>query len=138
MSAEAHRNLPNKNVNNIFSVSVFVVALLKERMYQLRNRYNLEKRKVETMRNDGVANPRSTWPLFNNLSFLDGHIRPRKSYKSMLRRSSTDRPSMPQLKRSYQNDHAVAMQQIMQIKYEEGSHQSDENDVVMYQSGYDS
>lgn len=55
-------------------------------MNQLRNRYNLEKRKVDLQRADGQVNARSTWPLFDHLQFLDGHIRPRKSYKAMVRR----------------------------------------------------
>lgn len=126
------------------------VMLLKDRMYQLRNRYNLEKRKVETLRNEGVANARSTWPLFSNLKFLDGHIRPRKSYKSLMRRSSIEQPHQQQQQartRQMLNDqldegakvhyNSAALQQMMQIKYEDsGSHHGD-NDVVMYQSGYD-
>lgn len=54
-------------------------------MYQLRNRYNLEKRKIETTKSDSCPVPKSTWPLFYHLNFLDGHIRPRKSYKSMMK-----------------------------------------------------
>lgn len=54
-------------------------------MFQLRNRYNLEKRKVEMQ--DGDPNAKSTWPLFDRMSFLEGHIRPRKSYKSIMNRS---------------------------------------------------
>lgn len=59
-------------------------------MYQLRNRYNLEKRKVESLRNEGIRSPKSSWPLFAHLTFLDGHIRPRKSYKSMMKRCKDD------------------------------------------------
>ncbi len=59
------------------------VNILKDRMYQLRNRYNLEKRKLQSMQDDGVTNPKSMWPLFHNLNFLNGHIRQRKSYKMM-------------------------------------------------------
>lgn len=54
-------------------------------MFQLRNRYNLEKRKVEMQ--DGDPNAKSTWPLFDHMTFLEGHIRPRKSYKSIMNRS---------------------------------------------------
>lgn len=71
-------------------VLYFAVVLLKDRIYQLRNRYNLEKRKVESLRLDGVNDAKSSWPLFGYLTFLDGHIRPRKSYKSMMRRSMHD------------------------------------------------
>lgn len=36
---------------------------------------------------DGDPNAKSTWPLFDRMSFLEGHIRPRKSYKSIMSRS---------------------------------------------------
>lgn len=55
-------------------------------MNQLRNRYNLEKRKVDLQKADGYSNARSTWPLFEHLRFLDSHIRPRKSYKALGRK----------------------------------------------------
>lgn len=54
-------------------------------MLQLRNRYNLEKRKIESMRNETCQNPKSSWVLFRYLSFFDGHIKQRRSYK-MLRK----------------------------------------------------
>lgn len=57
--------------------------ILKDRMYQLRNRYNLEKRKLQAMRDEGIINPKPMWPLYHNLNFLSGHIRQRKSYKMM-------------------------------------------------------
>lgn len=60
--------------------------MLKDRMNQLRNRYNLEKRKVIAMKDDGIRNPKTSWPLFVHLRFLDNHIRPRKSYKGMMRK----------------------------------------------------
>lgn len=112
--------------------------LLKDRIYQLRNRYNLEKRKVEALRSEGLVQACSTWPLFNNLTFLDGHIRPRKSYKSMMRRSSVDRrhsqhDGLDESKMHYAN--AAALQQMVEIKYEQGG--NDDNDVVLYHSGYD-
>lgn len=66
--------------------------MLKDRMYQLRNRYNLEKRKVLAMKDEGIRNPKSSWPLFGNLSFLDNHIRPRKSYKGMMRKKDGSYP----------------------------------------------
>ncbi|KAJ6649727.1 hypothetical protein Bhyg_04966 [Pseudolycoriella hygida] len=62
------------------------VSMLKDRMNQLRNRYNLEKRKVVAMKDDGIRNAKTSWPLFSNLRFLDNHIRPRKSYKGMMRK----------------------------------------------------
>lgn len=57
--------------------------VLKDRMYQLRNRYNLEKRKLQSLRDEGMQNPKSMWPLYHNLNFLSGHIKQRKSYKMM-------------------------------------------------------
>lgn len=55
-------------------------------MNQLRNRYNLEKRKIMSLKDDGIRNPKTSWPLFQHLGFLDNHIRPRKSYKGMMRK----------------------------------------------------
>lgn len=54
-------------------------------MLQLRNRYNLEKRKLETSRCEASPNPKSPWPLYKYLLFFDGHIKQRRSYK-MLRK----------------------------------------------------
>lgn len=42
------------------------------------------------MKNEGIHHPKSSWPLFRHLTFLDGHIRPRKSYKSMMKRNVKD------------------------------------------------
>lgn len=69
-----------------FSCVCFTVNRVRDRVNQLRNRYNLEKRKVDLQRVSGHSNARSTWLLFDHLRFLDGHIRPRKSYKAMARR----------------------------------------------------
>jgi hypothetical protein len=68
---------------NIAKKLGYKVNNVKDRMYQLRNRYNLEKRKLQSMREDGILNPKPVWPLFHNLNFLSGHIRQRKSYKMM-------------------------------------------------------
>lgn len=54
-------------------------------MLQLRNRYNLEKRKLEGTRSESCPNPKSPWPLYKYLLFFDGHIKQRRSYK-MLRK----------------------------------------------------
>lgn len=62
-----------------------LAEILKDRMLQLRNRYNLEKRKLEGTRSDACPNPKSPWPLFKFLLFFDGHIKQRRSYK-MLRK----------------------------------------------------
>lgn len=61
----------------------FSVEILKDRMLQLRNRYNLEKRKIETMRSESCPNPKSTWALYKYLLFFDGHIKQRRSYKML-------------------------------------------------------
>lgn len=52
-------------------------------MLQLRNRYNLEKRKIEGMRTQTSPNPKSSWPLYKYLLFFDGHIKQRRSYKML-------------------------------------------------------
>lgn len=67
------------------------VALLKDRMLQLRNRYNLEKRRLENLAEeypDKII--QSQWPLYDHLHFLSDHIRPRRSYKRMLTRPSNE------------------------------------------------
>jgi len=64
----------------------YEVTMLKDRMYQLRNRYNLEKRKIIAMKDEGIRSAKSSWHLFEKLRFLDNHIRPRKSYKGMMRK----------------------------------------------------
>ncbi|XP_030078702.1 uncharacterized protein LOC111596676 isoform X2 [Drosophila hydei] len=55
------------------------VSILRDRMITLRNRYNIEKRRVE---NNALPNSASQWPLYDNLSFLSDHIRTRRSYKT--------------------------------------------------------
>lgn len=52
-------------------------------MLQLRNRYNLEKRKIEGCRTETSPNPKSSWPLYKYLLFFDGHIKQRRSYKML-------------------------------------------------------
>lgn len=68
---------------NTDSSDPFSVEILKDRMLQLRNRYNLEKRKIETMRSEACPNPKSTWALYKYLLFFDGHIKQRRSYKML-------------------------------------------------------
>lgn len=69
-----------KNISRILG---YEPNILKDRMYQLRNRYNLEKRKLQSLRDEGITNPKPMWPYYHNLNFLSGHIRQRKSYKAM-------------------------------------------------------
>ncbi|XP_055907070.1 uncharacterized protein LOC129942239 [Eupeodes corollae] len=53
-------------------------------MIQIRNKYHLEKKRLETQRND---NPKgfaeSKWPLFELLGFLQEHIPVRRSFRTM-------------------------------------------------------
>uniref|UniRef100_A0A1A9WJK1 MADF domain-containing protein n=1 Tax=Glossina brevipalpis TaxID=37001 RepID=A0A1A9WJK1_9MUSC len=63
----------------------FDVSILKDRMLQLRNRYNLEKRRLEQLREENPSKPiESPWPLYEHLHFLSDHIRARRSYKKMV------------------------------------------------------
>ncbi|XP_036330698.1 uncharacterized protein LOC118742602 isoform X1 [Rhagoletis pomonella] len=57
------------------------VAIVKNRMVQLRNRYNLEKRRVEMLQ-DQYNDPSITsqWPMYNYLTYLGGHIKARRSF----------------------------------------------------------
>lgn len=103
-------------------------------MYQLRNRYNLEKRKVESMRNDGVPGPKSSWPLFQNLTFLDGHIRPRKSYKSMMKRNMHDDDDGDYMPSSAVAAAMASAMPMLEIKYER--HESDDVSEL-YQCEYE-
>lgn len=81
------------------------MSRVRDRINQLRNRYNLEKRKVDLQKADGYANACSTWPLFEHLRFLDSHIRPRKSYKALGRKP---RPvGRPRRNEFYKNDSYV-------------------------------
>ncbi|XP_037948302.1 transcription factor Adf-1 [Teleopsis dalmanni] len=61
------------------------VSLLKDRMLQLRNRFNLEKRRLENLREEHPGRIiESPWPLFAELGFLNDHIRSRRSYKRLM------------------------------------------------------
>ncbi|KAM7360965.1 jing interacting gene regulatory 1 isoform 1-T4 [Cochliomyia hominivorax] len=63
----------------------FDVSILKDRILQLRNRYNLEKRRLEQLREeDPYKSYESPWPLYDHLHFLSDHIRARRSYKKMM------------------------------------------------------
>ncbi|XP_002017442.2 uncharacterized protein LOC6592054 [Drosophila persimilis] len=55
------------------------VSVLKERMLNLRNRYNIEKRRIES---GGLSAQYSQWPQFESLHFLANHIRSRRSFKN--------------------------------------------------------
>ncbi|XP_065354397.1 putative cyclin-dependent serine/threonine-protein kinase DDB_G0272797/DDB_G0274007 [Calliphora vicina] len=63
----------------------FDVSILKDRILQLRNRYNLEKRRIEQLREENpYKSYDSPWPLYEHLHFLSEHIRARRSYKKMM------------------------------------------------------
>ncbi|KAI8129883.1 hypothetical protein CVS40_1000 [Lucilia cuprina] len=63
----------------------FDVSILKDRILQLRNRYNLEKRRLEQLREENpFKSYESPWPLYEHLHFLSDHIRARRSYKKMM------------------------------------------------------
>lgn len=108
---------------------------MRERVNQLRNRYNLEKRKVDLQKAEGFPNASSTWPLFGYLRFLDGHIRPRKSYKAMGRQKrpvgrprrdyayNVARYSMHSER--YTNPMALQVQQHQQLQKEQSEALSD-------------
>lgn len=72
-------------MNLILKIFSFIsVSLLKDRMLQLRNRYNLEKRRLEQIREENPGKTvESPWPLYEMLHFLSDHIRARRSYKRM-------------------------------------------------------
>lgn len=52
-------------------------SVVKNRLFQLRNRYNVEKRRMEL--NPATYDGESTWPLYKSISFLIefGKTRPR-------------------------------------------------------------
>lgn len=98
----------------------FVDKILRDRMFQLRNRYNLEKRKVEMMVQDGETDAKSTWPLFEYMTFLDGHIRPRKSYKSIMNRSVDVNPHSSQhqhIGHHHQNHHMNSNNSVLMPRH---------------------
>lgn len=149
--------------NKLYSFYSEIVNRVRDRINQLRNRYNLEKRKVDIQKSEGFSNARSTWPLFDNLRFLDGHIRPRKSYKCMGITRRTRPPGRPRRQRNYmiygeesqpaQYANPVALQhQGVHIKYEHDANNSNAtglgtsssatggsgHEPTMYHSGYES
>ncbi|XP_037816417.1 uncharacterized protein LOC119606844 [Lucilia sericata] len=55
--------------------------LVKTRMLQLRNRFNLEKRRVEAMKEQQPQNSvTSQWSLYDRLSFLSDYVKTRRPY----------------------------------------------------------
>lgn len=60
------------------------VSIVKDRMVQIRNKYHLEKKRLETLRTDNPkSNAESKWPLYEQLSFLSDHIPIRRSFRTM-------------------------------------------------------
>lgn len=142
---------------SMYFVCFSTVNRVRDRVNQLRNRYNLEKRKVDLQKAEGYSNARSSWPLFEHLRFLDGHIRPRKSYKALGR---PPRPvGKPRRNNFYKNesfimynDHSASLysnpitlqqqphpqlQQSVQVKTEPGLNKSNDNESAAYRSEYD-
>lgn len=56
------------------------VSIVKNRMVQIRNKYHLEKKRIETTKGGGGE---SKWPLYDQLSFLSEHIPIRRSFRTM-------------------------------------------------------
>uniref|UniRef100_A0A336LJ87 CSON007380 protein n=1 Tax=Culicoides sonorensis TaxID=179676 RepID=A0A336LJ87_CULSO len=83
----------NEAWENIAQKLGYRASILRDRMLQLRNRFNLEKRKLEAVRNETGQNSVSTWPLFETMQFLEGHIRPRKSYKMIMKEMLYKKPN---------------------------------------------
>uniref|UniRef100_A0A905ATH8 MADF domain-containing protein n=1 Tax=Glossina morsitans morsitans TaxID=37546 RepID=A0A905ATH8_GLOMM len=75
-------------------------------MLQLRNRYNLEKRRLEQLREENPSKPiESLWPLYEHLHFLSDHIRARRSYKKMVPLQSQQQQQQQQQKQDLQQRH---------------------------------
>lgn len=49
-------------------------------MLQLRNRFNLEKRRVEAMKEHQSSLATSQWSLYERLSFLSNYVKTRRPY----------------------------------------------------------
>ncbi|ALC46966.1 jigr1, partial [Drosophila busckii] len=90
------------------------VSLLRERMITLRNRYNIEKRRVE---NSGIAI--SQWPLYDNLSFLSEHIRSRRTYKPQSREGDDDEEPYDVDNESQSNGHMKSIKHEFDPDFDE-------------------
>jgi len=118
-------------------------------MLQLRNRYNLEKRKLESLKSDTCPNPKSSWVLFKYLLFFDGHIKQRRSYK-MLRKiengeaprrtSRKEQQSVPSSSNDsfFHNDismiSSIMRERENEIKSEQDDDDDDSNDVRLVEA----
>lgn len=111
-----------------FTIFIPIVSILRERMITLRNRYNIEKRRVE---NSSLSSSivGSQWPLFDNLSFLSEHIRSRRSYK-MQSKSLDGRPEEDEDEEHFDVDDmtSVSNDVVKDIKHEFESGEYDETD----------
>ncbi|KAG4078039.1 hypothetical protein HA402_002090 [Bradysia odoriphaga] len=123
--------------NNIARKLGYDAHILKDRMYQLRNRYNLEKRKMKSLQDEGIASPRAVWPLYNSLDFLNGHIKQRKSYK-MVRsisggpgfRGFTKEEGRYRIARPYFMNQSIEIkEEILDEMYEEHGNRNDTKDT---------
>lgn len=95
-------------------------------MITLRNRYNIEKRRVE---NSSLTSSivGSQWPLFDNLSFLSEHIRSRRSYK-MQSKSLDGRADEDEDEEHFDVDDMTNLSNEVNIKHELDSGEYDETD----------
>ncbi|XP_067635589.1 uncharacterized protein jigr1 isoform X2 [Eurosta solidaginis] len=119
------------------------VSLLKDRMLQLRNRYNLEKRRVEQLREENPGqHVDSPWPLFNHLHFLSEHIRPRRSYRSLIPRHSShandsgddDDEQTPQPPRRTQPQRYAAIRRVRDSLSDDNDDDSPDNGCTIINS----
>lgn len=59
-------------------------SIVKDRMIQIRNKYHMEKKRLETLKHeDPHSSAESKWPLYNQLAFLSEHIPIRRSFRAM-------------------------------------------------------
>ena len=62
-------------------ILIITANLAKTRMLQLRNRFNLEKRRVALLKEQNPHTPvASQWSLFENLLFLGDYVKTRRPY----------------------------------------------------------
>ncbi|XP_023036010.1 uncharacterized protein LOC6650412 isoform X2 [Drosophila willistoni] len=91
------------------------VTMLRERMITLRNRYNIEKRRVE----NGITTVNSQWPLFETLHFLADHIRSRRSFKNINRNDDDEEPFDVEEYHSDSNGQVASIKDELEQEYDE-------------------
>ncbi|XP_068155936.1 transcription factor Adf-1 [Drosophila tropicalis] len=91
------------------------VTMLRERMITLRNRYNIEKRRVE----NGITTVNSQWPLFETLHFLADHIRSRRSFKNISKNDDDEEPFDVEEYHSDSNGQMASIKDELEQEYDE-------------------